>query len=357
MMPAAWLVALTLVLPACLSGPGEPPAVGVARVWRQRKGLQPTPGQLSGSTFMYDSHRKRVLLYGGTDHEGDPHDAMWQLDATGWTPLCGATSGMCTDGVGVISPAIGYDEAADRIVMFGGQAANGERVQTMWILEGDAPAFTQVQPSNAPTARAGAQLVYDPPRGAMLLFGGYDNVSFDDVYELDDKAFTMVTPLSMSSGDGPGGVASGAPIVAFDSDRSRFLALADFNTNGTNAEAWSYHPETGWDQTPADDCTSCFSPARTGAALVHLPGYDQTFVINGLTTQNDGFEQALDDTQALDDSAPELTFDAFDTASTAPTPRSVLAAIYDPTRDVVVTFGGIDQDTNPLDELWELGQP
>ena len=178
--------------------------------------------------------------------------------------------------------------ASDRIVMFGGQLDDGSRVQDVWILEGEGTSFAKIDTTNPPPRRAGGQFVFDPRIGALIMIGGYDNLSSDDAYVLNDKALTQLPGLPSSGDSEPGGVAGGSPLVAYDSDRTRIL------------------------------------PSRSGAALVHLPDYNQTFVTCGLDPNLD----PLADTWVLDDTQPQLSFIPANLTGSPPTKRAGFGAVY-----------------------------
>jgi len=70
-------------------------------------------------------------------------------------------------------------------LIFGGQALDGTYLGDAWLLSDDGT-HTQVAPGVAgPSSRSGAELVADPGRGRVLLFGGKSGASvFGDLWEL-----------------------------------------------------------------------------------------------------------------------------------------------------------------------------
>jgi hypothetical protein len=69
--------------------------------------------------------------------------------------------------------------------VYGGQGLDGGRLADTWSLADDG-SFTQILAGmDAPPARSGAELIADPARGRLLLFGGWDGSrALGDVWEL-----------------------------------------------------------------------------------------------------------------------------------------------------------------------------
>ena len=247
-----------------------------------------------------------------------------------------------------MDPAVAYDAANDRVVIFGGTTDFYKTfTNDVYVLDGDSTVFEPLTTTNVPSPRSGAQLVFDPDLGELFMFGGYTGMSTDDVYTLAGTTWTQITPPS-PSGEASGGIADGTPIVAYDQEHARFVALADPN-GGLTSQTWLYDPAAAqWPGAPV--CVTCFAE-RTAAAIVHLPDYDQTFVIQGF---GDGpsFPIGLTDTEVVD--AVEAPF-KFDSIAAMPIARGGIGAVYDPSRDVVVTYGGSpDEMSQPTSDTWEL---
>ena len=70
-------------------------------------------------------------------------------------------------------------------VLFGGGARDGSYLADTWRIADDGIA-TRIRAGAAPSARAGAELVADPRRNRILLFGGRDaRQAFDEMWELE----------------------------------------------------------------------------------------------------------------------------------------------------------------------------
>ena len=84
---------------------------------------------------VYDSHRDRMIVFGGYYFDGNPHrvNTSHALDLTGspaWTPL--ATGGELPPGIAAHTAV--FDEPRDRMVVFGGQFQSGGQNSSAWAL-------------------------------------------------------------------------------------------------------------------------------------------------------------------------------------------------------------------------------
>src|SRR5262245_42100213 len=72
------------------------------------------------------------------------------------------------------APAIAYDVARGRCVVFGGGTAE------TW--EWDGSAWSLRSPPQSPTSRHSHAMCYDSSRGRVVLFGGYDSAECADTW-------------------------------------------------------------------------------------------------------------------------------------------------------------------------------
>jgi len=111
--------------------------------------------------MVYDSKRKRVVLFGGYDGNKRLNDT-WAYTAGGWKKL--VESGP----PGLLRHAMAYDAKRNRIVLFGGYSNSGYNGDT-WLWNGTK--WTK-SAAKGPSARTGAFMCYDAKNGVVLLFGG-----------------------------------------------------------------------------------------------------------------------------------------------------------------------------------------
>jgi len=172
--------------------------------WQRVIGPGPPGRQFLG--MAYDKAREHTLLFGG--HDGwNPLDDTWKYDATGWTcispggaeTMYGTIASAYQDDLGQIIPfiapesryghAMTYDEARERIVLFGGRDLQRYFDDT-WEWDGRNWEEKDVQ---GPSARIDYAMTYDPERERVVLNGGTDGASrFADTWEYDGLDWSQV---------------------------------------------------------------------------------------------------------------------------------------------------------------------
>jgi hypothetical protein len=336
-MAAMIRIAIACALVGCIAKADPPPTQGVARSWKMRPARpeQPGPGELRSARLAFDSNRGRVVLYGGADVDKQ-YDAMWELTETGWEKLCepclAVANPIGTEGM--LEPGFAYDPARDVIVMFGGEGPGSPDFRNdVWELAGgswryDGPA--------APMPRTAAQLVYDPILGGMRMLGGYNGNAIEETWTFVDGTWALDDDAPQAA------MTAESTEATYDADRDRVLVLED--SANTPADALWVHDAPGW-RMLCEPCTTDSTP-RVRASLVHIAGYDQTFLIGGENPDIPG----LAGTWVLVDDR----FEPYTTLGDLP-PRADAGVVYDPSRDVVVLYGGWgDSATDIRGETWEL---
>jgi hypothetical protein len=111
--------------------------------------------------------RNRIVCYGGTDASGR-RDDVWEWDGANWTNV----TPIGTWGPGARDQfAMTYDARAERVVVFGGEAAYCCSADA-WSWNGQAWTLHVVAAGGSPGARHGTQMVHDSVANQLLLFGG-----------------------------------------------------------------------------------------------------------------------------------------------------------------------------------------
>jgi hypothetical protein len=249
------------------------------REWRMRDVAGPSARAAHG--MVYDSRRRRIVLFGGS-HQDAPLGDTWEYDGTAWTrrstwgPAPRAAFGMAYDsargrvvlhggsqGVGLTVfedtwewdgekwlrvattglprnsfHKMAYDARRRRIVSFGGRGAGGET----W--EWDGRAWTQVHASGPP-ARDHHAIAYDSKRDRVVVFGGSSQPGgtdyFRDLWAWDGSRWTA---LGADPNISPRG---GLPGMTYDARRDRLVlvggggSLSATHYAGTwewNGDAW-----------------------------------------------------------------------------------------------------------------------
>jgi hypothetical protein len=285
--------------------------------WTLKAATSPMPEPRARHSMVYDEKRKVVVLFGGgrtvqgatgssdaaaitvalsSTWEYEPVSATW----TSRTPAGAAPSARYDAG-------LVWDSQRNVVVLFGGMqktdaSVNGSPKQDIWEWNGETGSWTErTLAGNRPSARFGHGMAYDPGRGKVVVFGGYD-----------------------------------------------------INTGETRNDLWDWEPATGtWSERAA--ATATVPSARIWASLVLLTGSipPRMELLDGSTTADSMSSSAavslLSDVWELDSSAATWTSRLNET--TGPAPRSGHAMATDLDTGKVYLFGG-DYRQAPKDDLW-----
>lgn len=354
-----------------LAAIGEPAArdvwamsLGDAPAWTElHPGGAVVPG-LFECASAFDPVRRRLLVFGGDDSSATPRLSrdVWALTLGGaiaWTRLATSDPGP----MGTAGMSASYDSMRDRIVVFGGQ-----RSET-WALALDGGlGWTPLEPGDGfgPGGRYAHSTVYDPARRSVLLFGGafYDDggghhartYRFDDLWRLTFEPRPEWAPVPRDSAPPPRWGQS----AVLDPVADRLVVFGGTKTNpddngpvevAANDLWWLPLSTTGpWSSPVTDDSVP---PARTSHTAVYDAAHRRMIVFGGIDAPD-----VFGDVWALAlEGPPRWTRLAI--AGPGPEPRYGHAAIYDPTGDRMIVFGG-QRGATLLDDTWQLslaGEP
>ncbi len=157
--------------------------------------VSPSPRQLHA--MAYDAAREEVVLFGGLgdDFEGD----TWVWDGNEWTDRTPEAGGPGP----LLNHRMVYDAARSEVVLFGGltidfEAGGTERLDETWVWDGSS--WTEkVGLPTSPPARSGFGMSYDEARERVVLFGGFrggDSVAENylyDTWEWDGSRWSRVS--------------------------------------------------------------------------------------------------------------------------------------------------------------------
>jgi hypothetical protein len=203
--------------------------------------IQTTLGPKRENTQMaYDSGRGKVVLFGGFQAPGEDgfdyvtENDTWEYDGSTWTRvvdtsvLPGAIPGRQT-------ASMAYDPVRGVTVMFGGFYAdnthqNDGTLSDTWEWNGS----TWTQKANGPGPRIKGQMVWDPDRQRILLYGGRvgGSAQANDLWEWDGTTWTQRSP----SGDLPPG--NELATAAYDPGRKALVVQTATTTNPPVGQTW-----------------------------------------------------------------------------------------------------------------------
>lgn len=301
--------------------------------WRD-KGVV-TPLVTEGSAMTYDTKRKRLVLL--APRLGANTALTWEHDGKQWTLAS-------SDGPNVFTSAMAYDPVADRTIVVGGQkvldfVANYTAEQ--WAWDGSSWSMLSTPSSGTiATPRAGAQLVFDPKRGSLLLFGGNTQAGlfFNDLWE------RVGTSWQQRTADG----ATGANVPT-----RRTNAAMAWNTScqctvmfgGQTGASTVDNSTYTWSGTAWSKVSSTANPPSSSYGALVSDGHGHNVLFGGTKTGT----KSNDPTTYVADT---WIFDGTSWRVESPRLGSVVA--FDTRRHRVVMFGGIPIVAGGQDDTFEL---
>jgi hypothetical protein len=295
-----------------------------AQEWRLQTATGPAARQIG--RLAYDQQRGELVLFGGNDLGSSQLADTWRFNGVAWSQATPANAP---------PPLVGHDLCHDPLrgvsVLFGGTGAVTGFSDQTWEWNGSnwLPRATAA----APSPRVSMAMAYDALRGVIVLFGGFTAAgAMADTWEYDGSNWMQRSPATVPP-------ARARHAMAFDAGRSR-LVMFGGGVPGLLGDTWEYD---GVDWRPL--ATASAPPPQFGHRLVHDPVRGATVLVGGF----DPVAGAASGTWELSNGE----WHEFRQAGAAGGGATNLAAAFDASRSLVVTFGGIA--TTATDETWEFG--
>jgi hypothetical protein len=277
-------------------------------------------------SMVFDQTRKKLMLFGGqnADSAGQPVNLAdtWEWDGQAWHELTGA--GPTPPGRG--HHAMTWDPVRQRVVMMGGARhfapiPAGSALDDFW--EWDGAHWSEIAVTGPkPSARTGASLSFDPARGRLILYGGYDSqTDLSDLWQWDGQRWEnrSLLPLPRSS-----------PAFAQKAPNQEALLFGGLMNAGgrTLGDVWR------WSSGKWAQLGGVAPSPRQGASLTYHR--DGAVLVGGQFVQPNNSLGYRTDAWTL---APGSS-DWQPISGTVPPPRAFAAIGYDPERNLTVLFGG-----------------
>ncbi len=160
-----------------------------------------SPSARWGAAVAFDPQIPGFVLFGGTtalpNGGNDPAlNDTWIFSETTGSWMLGCAS--CT-GSGSVPPArwdagMSFDPTSGEVVLFGGESTSSGSVVELadtWAFNGTA--WVDLQPSQAPSARAAPAMAWDSVAAAIVLYGGYPLNS--QTWSFDSGDWTELAPV------------------------------------------------------------------------------------------------------------------------------------------------------------------
>lgn len=203
----------------------------------------------------FAANRGRTVLF-GCYHRGSLQDVTLTMEWDGrdWVTLTPATSPPWRE-----YPALAYDPVRGRVVLFGGWDAGFNVLNDTW--EWDGNTWTQRFPTTSPPGRIQHAMAYDTSRSRLVLFGGNASGFVNDTWEWDGSNWAQRTPATRPA-------VRAFHTLAYDAARAR-VVLFGGQTSGANDldDTWEWNGTTWTQRTPTTKPS-----ARSGQAMA----YDST---------------------------------------------------------------------------------
>ena len=220
------------------------------------------PGARARGMAAYDSKRHRMLVFGGRFRAAStgPYQIfndVWALDLNTfvWSEL--STTGPPPEPRS--NPAGGYDEVADRLLVFGGNTSTDgaffQPVGDLWELDLENLSWAPILNGGAPPARLQHTATIDPTGRRMFIYGG--TASFFGPFVGDLWALNLENDTWSLLHPGPDGGVPPFPdgrigsTLAFDaaSDRPILFGGHDFGAVGNNNDTWFFNLQNNrWEE-------------------------------------------------------------------------------------------------------------
>lgn len=218
-----------------------------AGTWRSLSGGGAGPPSLWGSASVWDTSRRRFLVYGGRANQY--HSTVWAYDPAlqKWS----VPSGAANEGPGprAQSTAVWVAETNDMVV-FGGRwerpdNSGLDEYNDLWAFNSSTDSWRRLATSGPrPPVLSNATLVHPPGSDTVLMFAGWNNVdalvsSRLWSYSLSSNRWTAVEV----KGDRP--AARLFHVALWDEARGRMIVHGGYTPDGGVAgDVWAYTPAT-----------------------------------------------------------------------------------------------------------------
>lgn len=225
-----------------------------------------------------------------------------------------------------------YDLKRNRLVMFGGKTYDRQRDQ--WIYQNDTWEWdgeTWIKmpvDGPRPEARVLPGMAYDESRGVVVMFGGLSqNGYLSDTWEWDGRKWTKQCPCNSPS-------ARSGQEMFYDPVRKKVVLYGGYNRKDFYNDAWELDSEHHtWNKIELEGK----SPFAGYFALTYSPEENYALaLLNGISPSTWAFQGSAWTKLNL---------------KLEPSNRGGTALVYDPRRDVVVTFGGFGWDVT-YNDTW-----
>ena len=303
-------------------------------------GSNQTPLGRYGSGTVYDPQLQKTIIFGGGTQNLTGYELfsdMWSYNSTGniWTEIVPTNKPSARSGHTMV-----YDSSNQKTILFGGWDENIGLMNDTWIYDSQTNHWTEVFPNTAPENRQSHVMYYDPVFQKLILFGGYrDSLPhFNDIWEYNysDNSWTELSPSSNPSGR------YGAKMV-YDPINQRAILFGGRSSTIMDDTWFYYYGNNSWSE--------IFITSKPDTRYWHGMVYDsnnhKVIVFGGRHAGAPG--EAIEDTWIFDPSTNQWT-EAL--PLNYPSNRMDFSMVYDFNSQKTILFGGFRFFGNTLGDTW-----
>ncbi|MBY9001229.1 MAG: hypothetical protein KGD64_09965 [Candidatus Heimdallarchaeota archaeon] len=292
---------------------------------------QPPPRY--GHEMVYDEQNNQTILFGGADPSNIVSNFretwIYSSQLKTWTTISSSASPSNRIGHKMV-----YNSNSGKIILFGGmETADYTRLNDMWIFNPEASEWSELTPSQSPSARSDYGMYFDPIFNVIVLFGGYLSNDLHSsetwVYNFTVNNWYQINPLikpaeryghTFTYDNNLGvGVLFGGRVIDLMADTWFF--------NLSSSSSWTL-------KTPSTN------PIKRYWSDIVYNTYEQNFIMFGGDNEQSP-TRALGDTWIFSSSISEWSLSS---PSVSPSPRNNHAMVFDSYLNQTLLFGGYGED-------------
>lgn len=313
-----------------------------AQTWNEIQTTGAIPARANAS-MIYDQENNRLIVFGGNSASGYISD-IWALDLSTntWTEIV-ETSDARPEARHTHD--VIFDESNNRMIIFAGQGIGG-LYNDVWSFNMDNKRWQQILATGSggvPVTRYGTVTVHDLPENRLVTFGGFSsNGRLNDTWALDlaSDSWTKLNP-------GTSPVRRCLHNGNYVPDRDEMIIYGG-QSSGNREDIWSFDLKT---DTWTDLTPNMKPPGRHFSTVTYL-GNDRLLLFGGNSAGQNNFSGALNDLWEF--SLSDNTWTELSPSGVLPAGRVGANAVFIPTENRLLVFGGNASNGDFLNDVWEL---
>lgn len=225
-------------------------------------------------SMVYSSNSSRVILFGGYD--GSPFSDMddtwvYDLSTDTWTQMTPSMEPIMRFG-----HSMTYDSDSDKVILYSGDTSLSVILADTWVYDLLTDTWTEKSSSISLGMRNGHSMIYDTKTKGIVLFGGLKgSIRQEDTWTYDylTDTWSQMTPSNKPS-------ARTSHSMVYDSTSEKTILFGGDTNTGYCNETWAYNfTMNNWTKIDLPSKPS----ARTGHSIVYNTNYSKIILFGGLS--------------------------------------------------------------------------